>query len=123
MVMELFYTIACRKIDKPESFFEIQLNKEHPIFKGHFPRDPIVPGVLLLSILKDLIQESIDEKGDFQFKFIRSLKFLKPIIPGNHLLNFKLTCYQEPFKIQAEVFVEGSLCMKMDSEAEVANYT
>ena len=34
----------------------ITLNPAHPIFAGHFPGNPITPGVCMLQIIKELTE-------------------------------------------------------------------
>ena len=38
---------------------QILLNKDHPLFKGHFPGNPILPGVCTVQIIKELLEESL----------------------------------------------------------------
>jgi 3-hydroxyacyl-[acyl-carrier-protein] dehydratase len=35
------------------------LSKEHPVFEGHFPGNPILPGVCTLQITRELIQKAV----------------------------------------------------------------
>jgi len=40
-------------------FAEIELNHLHDIFKGHFPGSPVVPGVCLIQITKEILEKHI----------------------------------------------------------------
>jgi 3-hydroxymyristoyl/3-hydroxydecanoyl-(acyl carrier protein) dehydratase len=55
---------------------EIRTPLEHPCYAGHFPGDPIVPGVLLL----DLIVEALDRGAP---RHIGSVKFHHAVRPGD----------------------------------------
>ncbi|MDO5608175.1 MAG: 3-hydroxyacyl-ACP dehydratase [Capnocytophaga sp.] len=35
----------------------IRLNADHAIFKGHFPNNPVTPGVCMMQIIKDLTED------------------------------------------------------------------
>lgn len=51
----------------------------HPVFAGHFPGDPMVPGVLLLD---ELIHRLAEELGvPYARLQVRSVKFLAPVRP------------------------------------------
>ncbi|MBQ0740088.1 3-hydroxyacyl-ACP dehydratase, partial [Aquimarina celericrescens] len=34
----------------------ITINKNHKIFKGHFPGNPVTPGVCMIQIIKELAE-------------------------------------------------------------------
>jgi len=66
------------------------LNEKHSIFASHFPNNPIVPGVYILQIGKELFSITINK--NLFIKTIKNIKFLNPINPTiNPLINFKLT--------------------------------
>jgi 3-hydroxymyristoyl/3-hydroxydecanoyl-(acyl carrier protein) dehydratase len=56
---------------------------EHPVYAGHFPGTPIIPGVLLL----DMAMHSIAAAAGIALDgcTINSVKFLSPAIPGDEL--------------------------------------
>lgn len=54
----------------------IVFNAAHPIFKAHFPSQPIVPGACLLQIVEEVAGKRITA--------IRNLKFLCPVTPDKH---------------------------------------
>jgi 3-hydroxyacyl-[acyl-carrier-protein] dehydratase len=37
----------------------VDINKEHPIFNGHFPNFPVTPGVTLLQIIKNSLEHHL----------------------------------------------------------------
>ncbi len=39
---------------------EVKLNASHAIFKGHFPDNPVVPGVCLIQISKEMLEKSLN---------------------------------------------------------------
>jgi len=62
----------------------------HPVFAGHFPGRPIVPGVLLLDAAIHAIREAAPDTGDsagqHQSCQVSSAKFLSPVAPGETLV-------------------------------------
>jgi 3-hydroxyacyl-[acyl-carrier-protein] dehydratase len=51
----------------------------HPSLPGHFPGQPIVPGVLLLDQVLDAIEAA---HGPLQALRLPQVKFLQPLLPG-----------------------------------------
>lgn len=58
----------------------IQLNPSHEIFKGHFPGNPILPGVCIVQILKEILMYQLENK--LILSNASSIKYLSFINPG-----------------------------------------
>ncbi len=58
MLLTDFYTLTSFR-QASETAYEayILLNKAHAIFKGHFPGNPVTPGVCMMQIIKDLTEQ------------------------------------------------------------------
>ncbi len=77
-----FYKITGMDIiDDPNNVnLLIKFNPEHNVFRGHFPDQPVVPGVCLIEIITDCLSglsrmPCMLVESDY-------IKFLKPIIPN-----------------------------------------
>jgi 3-hydroxyacyl-[acyl-carrier-protein] dehydratase len=57
----------------------ISYNAAHEIFKGHFPGNPIVPGVCTMAMVKALLESALQEK--LLLKESPNVKFLGLITP------------------------------------------
>jgi 3-hydroxyacyl-[acyl-carrier-protein] dehydratase len=64
-------TDACEFIET------LRVAATHPALPGHFPGDPIVPGVVLL----DRIAAALERAGDLRLARIGAVKFLAPLRP------------------------------------------
>lgn len=40
----------------------IQVNEHHDIFTGHFPGNPVMPGVCMIQIIKELLEKAVGEE-------------------------------------------------------------
>ena len=40
----------------------IQLNADHRIFEGHFPNNPVTPGVVQIQIVKELLEKVLQKE-------------------------------------------------------------
>ncbi len=69
----------------------VTMNEE--FFQGHFPGDPVMPGVLQIEALAQtacvLVIKSLGEKAPknagILFTTINNVKFRKPVVPGDQL--------------------------------------
>ena len=58
-------------------------------FSGHFPKAPIVPGVLIIEMLAQtscLLGKEILENEIMMITGVESFKFIAPVVPGDQLI-------------------------------------
>lgn len=72
-----FFHIVSIHEDKGALKAVIKINAAHQIFEGHFPGQPVVPGVCMIQIVKELLitvtgEEPLLKGGDY-FKFLAIL--------------------------------------------------
>ncbi len=82
MIMELknnLYTITGKSILDGNAIFEIQLNHDNLIYAAHFPDKPITPGVCIIQIAKELMEEILNR--ELYISNIKNVKFLSIIVP------------------------------------------
>lgn len=80
MLLDNFYTIlSSESSDSTIWTIQIKLNPGHPVYQGHFPGHPVVPGVCLLQLIKECIEDIRQQK--LQIAQVSSCKFLSAINP------------------------------------------
>lgn len=79
MLLNNFCKILDTKQEDEDWFFRIELNPEHKIFEGHFPEQPIVPGVCSLQIIRECAENILGK--DLRINYISSCKYLTAINP------------------------------------------
>ena len=80
MLRNDFYTCHDIAYSDGEINCRIDFNADHAIFKGHFPDHPVVPGVCMMEIVKELLQDHL--KKALMLSHADNVKFLQLIIPG-----------------------------------------
>jgi 3-hydroxyacyl-[acyl-carrier-protein] dehydratase len=58
---------------------EIVLNLDHEIFKGHFPNFPIVPGVCMVKVVKEIVEMHLGKR--LFLESASTIKFLAMLNP------------------------------------------
>lgn len=89
MMNDFFKIIELRQTDN-EILAEIELNPNHHIYDGHFPNKPIVPGVGMIFIMKQILEQALDTAVFLEQ--MSSCKFLKMLDPNTHsCLQFRIS--------------------------------
>jgi 3-hydroxyacyl-[acyl-carrier-protein] dehydratase len=86
-----------------------------PFFQGHFPGQPIMPGVLMVEAMAQVagvlaFSSGIEAKSVF-FMSIEKAKFRRPVVPGDQL------------KIEIKVLHQRGNVWKFSGEAKVDDKT
>jgi len=55
-------------------------------FSGHFPGEPILPGIALVYVVKQAINREAQKKGEqFEMHALKRVRFTQPVRPGDTL--------------------------------------
>ena len=79
MLQGSFYDI----LQSNQDSYTIRFNSTHPIFSGHFPDHPIVPGACIVQIAEELA--ALTYGYPVRFMTLRDLKFRQPITPDQEV--------------------------------------
>lgn len=117
MLKNDFYTISnITETDNNKLFAEIKLNPKHKIFDGHFPGNPVVPGVVSIQIITEILSEHIKKK--LMLKKARSIKFPAVINPNNNPeLHFNINYSEQEdksCKVLAQIFFQETIFLKLN---------
>lgn len=116
MLLQDFYKVnGLQQLDVQRYIAQITLNKDHPIFKGHFPGNPVTPGVCMLQIVKELTEDILSKK----LFMVRSsnVKFMALINPQIHV-NLKLELdisllTESEYKVKNVTYFEDTVALKL----------
>lgn len=78
---ELFKIASIDKTDNSAKAI-ILLDVSHPIFKGHFPGQPVVPGVCMMQMVEILLQRILNQP--VSINKASTIKFLSVIDPSRN---------------------------------------
>ena len=106
MLLKDFYTVKVLE-NTTDSKYKvlITINEKHEVFQGHFPGNPIMPGVCMMQIIKELT-EKITNSSLFM-ESLSNVKFMALINP----------------EITSSLLLELEILGDLDSEIKVKNIT
>jgi len=113
MLQNDFFFFDILQIDDNTATTTLRLNAEHRIFDGHFPGQPVVPGVCMMQMVKEVLEDILVSR----LKLVKAgdMKFLAVINPKeNNIveLELKFTPEGSEIKTEARIYKEAIVFFK-----------
>ena len=116
-----FYTInTLQQIAANTYLCTLTLNAEHPIFKGHFPNNPVTPGVCMMQIVKNLTEQITGHQ--LQLTQILNVKFTALINPELHpflQLSLSLQTQDGQVLVKSDTSYENIIALKLTNSYRI----
>lgn len=84
ILLNNFFTINDKVSSETEIWAELIINANHKIFEGHFPNQPVVPGVCMMQMIKEILEQVIGKETNLLQA--SDMKFLAVINPQENNL-------------------------------------
>lgn len=125
MLLKDFYTIiSIETTDVQKHQVSIVINKNHEIFKGHFPETPVVPGVCMLQIIKELAENITNQKLVLQkLVNVKFLTLMNPEVNSNLVLELEIiTTDDSLIKVKYTTIFNETIALKMSAIYNIKTY-
>ena len=116
MLIPYFYSVKEFNFTDNQLKAIIELNPEHEVFKGHFPNNPVTPGVCMLQILKELTEQATNT--NLFIKDCSNVKFMALINPETNpilAITIDINPLEENFKIKASASFDETVALKVNA--------
>jgi 3-hydroxyacyl-[acyl-carrier-protein] dehydratase len=113
MLKDNFFTFSSLQAEDNVVKTTITLNEAHPIFKGHFPGQPIVPGACMMQMVKEMVEVYV--KKEIRLLKADDLKFLSFIDPKENRsiqMEIKLLIENELIAVDARLVEHDNVLFK-----------
>lgn len=82
MLIENYYTVLSRRDEDEQTIFEVALNKDCKVYEGHFPGEPVSPGVCNIQMIRELAEQVAGHT--LRLEYISQCRFTTLITPLQH---------------------------------------
>lgn len=111
-----FYSIISFKATADQVAATLQINPEHTIFEGHFPGRPVVPGVCMLQMVKELAEQALGKK--LQLSKVAQAKYLQVLVPEPNQPVMLQIDWKDALSFAATIKRKDEIIMKMSGQFE-----
>ncbi|MDB2606340.1 3-hydroxyacyl-ACP dehydratase [Zobellia sp.] len=122
MLIEGLYTVENFKKEDQTVHATVKLNAAHDVFKGHFPGNPVMPGVCMIQIIKELTEHAT---GKTLFLSVAvNVKFMAIINPEkNDIIQLTLLLTEEgkTVKVKNNTSFDDTLALKLSATFTILN--
>lgn len=118
MLLQDFYTI--KSIDKKEDHnyvVTLFINENHEVFKGHFPGNPIMPGVCMMQIIKELTEQITTSSLIMQsLSNVKFMALINPFVTPELRLELNITTTEDDLvKVKNATYFGETVALKLGS--------
>ncbi len=118
MLLQDFYTIqSIVKNDDHNYVVVIFTNKNHEVFKGHFPGNPIMPGVCMMQIIKELTEQLTNTTLVMQsLSNVKFMALINPFVTPELRLELNITTTEDDLvKVKNTTYFDETVALKLGS--------
>ncbi|AEH01937.1 3-hydroxyacyl-ACP dehydratase [Lacinutrix sp. 5H-3-7-4] len=116
MQLQDFYKVNTIETVENKTTANIKINKNHEIFKGHFPNNPVTPGVCMMQIIKELTEKVVSKNLFMQTSSnIKFMAIINPELTPNLDLTLDITKTDEGYKVKNVTKFEDTVALKLSA--------
>lgn len=97
--------------------FKIEINANHSVFEGHFPGNPVMPGVCQMEIVKEVVRSHF--KRELFFNSVADMKFINMWLPNESnqvFLDISVEEIKNGFRLKASIYSGTKTYFKLRGE-------
>lgn len=114
ILKDTFYKINTLKFEDNVLEAQISIDANHSIYEGHFPGNPVTPGVVQLEMVKEILGTHFNK--NIQLRSLTTSKFLAVLNPlTNPEAAFRMTIAEQEdksLKVAGQLSNSEGICLK-----------
>ncbi|EKT3957437.1 3-hydroxyacyl-ACP dehydratase [Flavobacterium psychrophilum] len=118
MLLKDFYkVISLEKNDSQKYLAIILVNEKHEVFKGHFPGNPIMPGVCMMQIIKEITEQITERLLIMQsLTNVKFMALINPEVTPELRLELDITVTDDGLvKVKNTTYFNQTVALKLSS--------
>ena len=114
MLLKDFYKINALTVTENLATAKITINKDHEVFKGHFPGNPVTPGVCMMQIIKELTEQIVDKKLFMESSSnVKFMAIINPETTPDLVLELDISETDSGYKVKNSTTFNDTVALKL----------
>jgi 3-hydroxyacyl-[acyl-carrier-protein] dehydratase len=115
MLLNDFFEIVELSLAGNKIISRIKLNAAHKIYAGHFPGNPITPGVVQIQIVKEILEHV--HKKELRLAAMSRCKFLKILNPDQTpFITIDIAVSENPLQVSVSGIENEEIYFKLSAQ-------
>jgi 3-hydroxyacyl-[acyl-carrier-protein] dehydratase len=118
MLLKDFYKVqSLEKTDDQKYLVTVVINENHEVFKGHFPGNPIMPGVCMMQIIKELSEQITESSLIMQsLSNVKFMALINPFVTPELRLELEISSTEDHLvKVKNTTYFNDTVALKLGS--------
>ncbi len=114
MLLNDFFYIRSLQNEADTLEVQLELNPAHHIFEGHFPGQPVVPGVCMVQMIKEILEQTLEKRVQLeQADYIKFLSVIDPRVNASLSAEISLQYTSNGVAVNAVLRKETVISLKL----------
>ncbi|MEO8933740.1 MAG: 3-hydroxyacyl-ACP dehydratase [Xanthomarina sp.] len=120
MLLKDFYKLNSLTVSENLATAKITINKSHEIFKGHFPGNPVTPGVCMMQIIKELTEQILDKKLFMRSSSnVKFMAIINPELTPDLVLELDITETDSGYRVKNNTTFDDTVALKLTNHYSI----
>jgi 3-hydroxyacyl-[acyl-carrier-protein] dehydratase len=122
MLLKDFYRIgSITKTDTQKYTVIVLVNEKHEVFTGHFPGNPVMPGVCMIQIIKELTEQISERQLVLQsLSNVKFMALINPFVNPELKLDLEISETGDALiKVKNTIFMNETVALKLSATFKI----
>ena len=122
MLIEGLYKVLHIEQNEQEVKATVKLNASHDVFKGHFPDSPVMPGVCMIQMIKELTEQTLNKELFLSVASnVKFMAIINPLVNETIDLSLKISEAEGIVKVKNITSYDETVALKLSATFKILN--
>lgn len=120
MLIEGLYNVQQLEQNDQEVKASVKLNASHEVFKGHFPGSPVMPGVCMIQMIKEITEQTLGKKLFLNVATnVKFMAIINPVVNETIDLALNISEVEGIVKVKNVTSYDDTVALKLNATFKI----